>query len=268
MRKKIWANVLVFNEENFLWFAVSSVVNFVDKILLWDTGSTDKTLEVIQELKIRFPDKINFKQVGRVDKNQYTTIRQQMLDETKADWLIILDGDEIWWDESIRKITDVIRGRGQNLDSIVVPFYNCIGDIYHYQEEKAGKYKIDGQVGHLTVKAINRNIKQLHLENPYGQEGYFDDKNTPIQERDKNRRIFLGAPFMHVTHLQRTKHGSNKKLKHELGKPFSEDFKFPEVFYKPFPSFVNSPFIKRGQGFLIKSSIYTLPRAIKRKIYG
>ncbi|MBU0569765.1 glycosyltransferase, partial [Patescibacteria group bacterium] len=100
--KKIWANILVQNEERYVWYAIMSVVNHVDKVLVWDTGSTDRTVEIIKEIKKRNPKKIDFKQVVQKDIVHYTELRQQMLEATKANWIILVDGDEIWWDESMK----------------------------------------------------------------------------------------------------------------------------------------------------------------------
>jgi glycosyltransferase involved in cell wall biosynthesis len=267
MKNSIWVHTIVYNEENFLWFAVMSVANFVDKILIWDTGSTDRTLEVIKKLQEKLGAKIDFKEVGLVDSKKYTNIRQEMLDNTKADWLIILDADEVWWENSIKKVINTINEKGKNLNSIVVPFFNCLGDIYHYQDERAGKYEIDGKRGHLTVKAINRKIPGLHLANPYGSEGFFDKENIAIQKMNINKRLFLDAPFLHLTHLPRTSR-SNPKLKYELGKKFPKNFKYPEVFYTNRPNFIKSPFVKRNTNFLLKSSILEIPRRVKRRLHG
>ena len=51
---------LVKNEERFLWYAINSILPFVDKIMIWDTGSTDKTVEI---LKLITSPKISFKEV-------------------------------------------------------------------------------------------------------------------------------------------------------------------------------------------------------------
>ena len=48
---KIWANTLVRNEERYIWFAAMSVIEHVDKILIWDTGSDDATVMIIKEIK-------------------------------------------------------------------------------------------------------------------------------------------------------------------------------------------------------------------------
>ena len=234
---KIYAHCLVKNEENFIWYAISSIIDFVDKALIWDNGSTDNTVQIIEELKKKWPSKISFKSFsGTVSEG-----RQQMLDETDAGWFIVLDGDEVWWEDSIKKLVDEINENGEKLDSIVVPFKNLVRDIFHYQEESKGKYVIDGIEGFITIRAINGKIPNLHLGNEYPQEGYFRG-NTPIQNLDKSRRKYLNSTYLHLTHLRRSREKSDK-IKNGLGLPFPLDYYYPEVFFRGKPDFIPSPWV-------------------------
>lgn len=246
-KTKIWANTIVHNEENFIWFAVMSVVDWIDKVLVWDTGSTDKTVEIIKEIIKEKGDKIEFKEVGLVDKDEFTKMRQKMLDESKCDWTLILDGDEVWWEDSIKKVVNLINQKGDEIDAIVVPFYNAVGDIYHYQSRASGKYKLLGRKGHLTIRAINKSIPGLHIEGPYGKEGYYNDNGLPIQEGNPERLKFSATPFMHLTHLTRSRQSQRiNKYKFDYGIPFSSSISLPEVFNKPIPKEVPSPLRRRG----------------------
>lgn len=241
----IWANCIIHNEENFIWFAIMSIVDYVDKVLVWDTGSNDKTVEIIKEIIKIKGDKIEFKEVGEVDKNEFTKMRQRQLDDSKCDWILILDGDEIWWEDSIKKVVDLINTKEDRSDSIVMPFYNMVGDIHHYQSHDAGKYMILGKRGHLTIRAIKRSIPGLHLAGPYGMEGYLDETGKPIQESNYRKLYFLDAPFMHMTHLKRSSKDDHKKIKYDKGLKFIKDF--PEVFYLEKPKVVPTFFYTRSK---------------------
>lgn len=266
MRKKtVWVNTIVNNEENFLWFAVMSIVDYVDKVLVWDTGSTDKTVKIIRKIREIRKDKIDFKEVGPVDKLEFPKVRQKMLDESKCEWIVILDGDEIWWKDSIKKLTEVIDEKGDQLDGIVVPMVVPVGDIYHVQEAKAGRYEILGKKGHLSMRAFNKAIPGLHVDQPYGMEGFFDKDNVPIQRR--NNLAFLDAPFLHVSHLPRSSRRRRfNKFKHEIGNLIPKNFKFPEVFYKLYPSYIASPWQKLTGLRLVKAKLLTPLRKIKRRL--
>lgn len=243
----IWANCIVNNEENFVWFAIMSVVDFVDKVLVYDTGSTDKTVEVIRKIREIKGGKVELRQVGEVNGLEFTKMRQKMLEQSRCDWILVLDGDEIWWENSIKMIKDEIEKYGDKLDAIIVPFYNLVGDIYHCQSQDAGKYEIAGRKGHLTIRALNRNIPGLHLAGPYGEEAFVDGQDRPIQQRDLKKLRFIDAPFMHFTHLKRSSKNGHGKFKYDLGLKANRDFQFPEVFYLKKPAIVPSPWQARSR---------------------
>lgn len=261
---KIWANTIVHNEENFIWFALMSVIDYVDKILVWDTGSTDKTVEIIRKIREIKGIKVEFKEVGEVDRDGFTRMRQAMLDKSKCDWILVLDGDEIWWGESIKKLVRKIKERNE-IEGIVVPMVVPVGDIYHFQEESAGQYELLGRKGHLSLRAIKRNIPGLHVDWPYGKEGYFDKDSRLVQDREKI--VFLNAPFLHVTHLRRSNSGrEHDKFKYELGRSAKDGFKFPEVLYEDYPDIVPSPWIRSKGVEKLKARLMTPLRKLKRRL--
>lgn len=273
-KKSIWVHTLVKNEERYLWFAVMSVVDFVDKVLLWDTGSSDKTLEIIDEMRKIKGDKIDFKSVGNVSPEEFTKARQSMLDQTKGDWFMIVDGDEVWWEESIKQVVEIIQKEGDKLETIVSPYYNVIGDIYHYQEEAAGRYQIGDKKGHINVRVMNRKIPGLHFEKPHGQQGLYDKDGILIQERPSKNRKFIDAPYMHFTNMIRSsslemdqrvpKRGL--KFKYEIGCRFPQDFKYPEVFCQQAPKIVPSPWQKMPATFFMKAAVETILKKAKRRL--
>jgi glycosyltransferase involved in cell wall biosynthesis len=273
-KKIIGAHVLVKNEARWLWYSVSSVIDHINKVLLWDTGSTDGTLEIIEGLIRRYPGKVDFKQCGKVTLETFTEARQEMLRVTKADWFVVLDADEIWWDDSIKKVVDVIQKKGKEIESIVVPNILPVGDIFHRQEEAAGRYKIAGRVGHFNLRAVNVKIPGLRVSGSYGRDGWVDGDNKMIQDRDPKKIAFVEAPYLHVTYLPRTLRGKDSdvikremKLKHEIGRDFPYDFYYPEVFFRPRPKIVESPWKVMDTKFKLQSFIETPLRKIKRRIW-
>ena len=270
----IWAHTLVKNEENFVWFSVMSVIEHVDKILVYDTGSTDKTVEIVKEIKKRYPQKVVFREVGNVDINEFTKVRQQMLNETKSDWFLIVDGDEIWWKNSITKLTNLIIKSGKKYESIVVPTHNLVGDIFHYQEERAGLYKLAGKKGHLALRAVKRDIPGLKSDKPHGTWGWTDGVGRMIQDRNQKKIKFINASYLHASFLKRSNDGNEelvpkrkKKLKYEIGVKFPLDFYYPEVFFKPRPDIVPSPWIFMNNKDFLLSVVQTPARKLKRRLF-
>ena len=270
---KISAHTLVRNEERYIWYAATSVIEYVDKMVLWDMNSTDNTFKILKHIKEKYPQKVELRQTGTEDVQQFTKLRQQMLDEEKNDWVIIVDGDEVWWDEKIEELTGLIHKSGNKLDSVVSRYTNIVGDIYHYQDEKASHYSIDNIVGSITIRAMNRNIDGLHYAKPHGTQGIFDGNDVLIQELDPKRRAHIDeVSYLHFTHMQRGGKNTDNlvskrkaKYKHELGIPFPYDYFYPEVFFRSRPSIVSSVWDKRSLEYTAQAAIETFPKKLRRR---
>jgi glycosyltransferase involved in cell wall biosynthesis len=270
---KISAHMMVKNEVRFVWYAAMSVLPYVDELKIWDTGSTDNTWEIATFLKAKYSDKILLEKMTSDDFNE-ESIRQQILDQTPADWFIVLDADEIWWEDSIKKVVDLIQKRGDELESIVVPTILPVGDMFHRQEEKAGRYKLSGKVGHYNLRAVNRKIPGLHSSGKHGVWGWVDGDGKMIQDRDPAKIGYIDAPYLHVTHLQRAGNGKDSdvikrkmKLKYEIGEPFPKDFYYPEVFFRDRPEIIESPWGVMSKSFKFRAFFETPLRKIKRRLW-
>jgi hypothetical protein len=298
-RKIISVHTLVKNEAIFIWYSVMSVYPYVDKIRIWDMGSSDYTRSVIGKIldlpespgKVFYDDALmsDFdEEYARQhmldqtptsseiyeDKSFFPWTREKMLEKTMADWFIVVDADEIWWDGSIKKVVDLIQEKGDELESIVVPTILPVGDMFHRQEERAGRYTLAGHIGHYNLRAVNRRIPGLHSSGKHGVWGWVDGDNKMIQDRDPAKIGYVDAPYLHVTHLTRAGLGKDAdvvkrkmKLKQEIGNPFPRDFYYPEVFFRPRPGIVTIPWKVMNFKFKAFSFLKTPLRKIKRRIW-
>ena len=269
---KIVAHSLVKNEDKWIWYSLMSVIDYVDEIMVWDTGSTDNTKSQILNIKSQINSKkIKFRERIAAVPFEITKTRQEMLEETKADWLIILDGDEIWPENAIKKTINTIKASGNKYEFLISRYKNLIGDIYHYQEEKAGRYKIGNYFGNITIRAINMSsIPGLKFDLPYGKEGLFDINNIPIQDRIPQKSIVIEEPYLHATHLRRSNIQADldtmqrtNKYKYELGLPMEKNFDYPKCFYFTGPS---NPWKRRNLGYMLNAAWQTPLKLIKRRI--
>jgi glycosyltransferase involved in cell wall biosynthesis len=250
-----------------------SVEPYVDEILLWDTGSTDGTVEIIKRLAKASP-KVKTRFLSSITSEDFPKIRQQMLDETTGDWFLVVDGDEIWWSESVQKVVNKVHNKGQNLESIVVPSINMIGDMFHYLSEDSGHYNLAGKRGHLALRAVNRTIPGLHSHKPHGTWGWVDSNNNMIQDRSSSKILFVDAPYIHTTFLERSSSRQEsikvpkraKKLKYEIGIEVSNDYFYPEVFFKPRPDIVPSVWCPMDFQYKLRAHIETPLKKLKRQI--
>jgi len=268
----IWAHTLVKNEERYIWYAIMSIINHVDKILVYDTGSTDMTVSIVRSIIKDYPKKVILKEVGEVTINTFTDVRQEMLSRTKSDWFLVLDGDEVWWDTSIENLVRVIN-ENRNLESVVNRHYSMTGDIYHYQSESTGKYRIDNSSGHINIRAVSMSIPGLHFEKPHGQLGLYDGSGVLIQNRSSERRVHMDEiSYLHFTNMRRSGSGDSLvpkrgfKYKYVLGKEFPPDFFYPEVFFIDRPDIVPSPWERRSLSFEVRAQVESPLRKIKLKL--
>lgn len=184
----ITAHCLVKNEENFVWYAIKSVIDFVDKIIVFDTGSADKTVEIIQGLVKEYPNKIIFEEKGPMDKKRHTALRQEMVDKTTTDWFMVLDGDEVWTERGMEEAVEIINKN--NADCIESFFYECVGDIYHTH------YK----PGYKTIRFVKRG--DAEWKGDYGVDTLVSPKTGKIITEQKD--LVLKNKFWHLTHLRRS----------------------------------------------------------------
>ncbi|MDD2807882.1 MAG: glycosyltransferase [Patescibacteria group bacterium] len=195
----ITAHTLVKNEENFVGYAIRSVIDFVDQVIVFDTGSTDRTVEIIKQLAGEYPEKIVFEEKGECDKQRHTELRQEMLDRTTTDWFMILDGDEVWTKRGTEEVKKIIN-ENNTVECLVAPFYLCVGDIFHYS--RRGLYDIYGKKGHFSPK-IYKKIPGIHWFGDYGKgDSVFNINKTVFG--NINNSIFLKNKFWHTSSLIRS----------------------------------------------------------------
>ena len=78
---------IVKNEEHFLSQCLKSVKNVVDEIIILDTGSTDKTVEIAEQ----FGAKVYHFQWC----NDFAIARNEALKYVRGEWVLVLDADEV-----------------------------------------------------------------------------------------------------------------------------------------------------------------------------
>lgn len=233
------AHCIVKNEENFVWYAIKSVIDFSDKIIVFDTGSTDKTVEIIQGLVREFPDKIIFEEKGECDKKRHTELRQEMVEKTTTSWFLILDGDEVWSKRGAEEMLKIVNA-DNSIECLVVPFYLCVGDIYHYSTR--GRYRVLNKEGHFQPRVFKK-IRGVHWNGDYGEGDYAYDKNDQIFFNNNNS-FFLRNRYWHASALLRSSKdeevglGRHKQVMTYSLKIIGEGFKIkesvPEVFFEKY----------------------------------
>lgn len=255
MSSKLTAHMIVKNEEQWIWYAIQSVLPFVERMIIYDTGSIDATVAIVR----RIVDKrISFQEKGAVSTQEMTYLRNQQIAETTTPWFMLIDGDEVWSRSGMDEIKTTIENSSSQITAFVHPCFVLLGDVYHHQSERAGKYHIAGHRGHFNIRVLRkRNNYKWH--GAYPLEAYCDERQRLVQEK-VNELAFMTTPYWHMTKLFRSRKRVGPKL--EIGQ--KNDMQLPEVFNMSRPEIVASPMVKFSQIQNALAHIMTPLLSIKR----
>lgn len=262
----ITGNMVVKNEDQWVWYAIQSVLPYVDTLLITDTGSSDNTVDIISSIK---SDKIIFSQTITQTRSDIAAIRQNQLDQTKTPWIWIVDGDEVYPNSLAEEIVEATGDSKYQL--VVVRRHDLLGDIYHKQVETVGSYNMYGQKGHLLVRLLKKDtLPSLIVKGDYPLEGYHAN-NMSIENIAPSKVYITKESLYHAMYLNRSSRGetmfspvtfNRSKYKIETGIPVNGNM--PEVFSLAHPS--NVPDAKKARGFKYNfaASILTPIKKLKR----
>ena len=247
MKLPLTIHTIVKNEDRWIWYALKSVIDFAQKILIYDTGSSDRTIDVIKSID---SPKIIFEPHPVSTREDLAKLRQEQLDRTPTPWFMLLDGDEIWPQANLLKLLVAASAASEDTLALFTRTRNCIGDIYHYLPESKGKYQIKGITGHLNIRLI-RKVPNLKITGQYPLEAY--TLNGQSLQSIEDRIEFVDTWYLHTTHLPRsTQPQSETNVIDRLQKrkfwrpslkiPKSE---LPEIFWQSRPAIVSSPITNR-----------------------
>ncbi len=254
--------MIVKNEEQFVWYALASVLPYVPRAIIYDTGSSDKTVLLIKNVISRNPDTIiKFKECKISKATDITQLRQSQLRQTTTPWFLLVDGDEIWTKGQLLKLLSLSQALSKNKAAVVNYTRNCVGDIWHYLPDSFGKYTFLGKTGHFNIRLM-RNLP-FQIKDTYPNETYYLS-GTPINQQDD--KLYLSdAWYLHTTHLDRSStpnktFGRRKKI-YSLGVKFKK-IEIPEVIYIAESDLMPKVTHYRSFKYLIWAAIFDLIRKI------
>ena len=89
---KIIGIMLVKNEDIFIKKSILNIIKFCNKIIILDNLSTDNTYEIIKNIKIKFPNKIEYSKITKIS-SSHKYVESYA---NKKNWIFRVDGDEIY----------------------------------------------------------------------------------------------------------------------------------------------------------------------------
>lgn len=203
MYNGLTVHMVVKNEEQWIWYSIMSIIDYVDRILICDTGSTDKTLEIIKSIN---NPKIELTELKNITAEEFPNIRQNQIEATKTNHFMIHDGDEIWNSKMFLKILNRIKENSDKLATFV-QYFEFVNDIKHYYmgyEQKQFPLHNRKEYGWYTIRFVKK-TEEVYCGNPYGFEGYFIG-NQELQRYGKSEDYIWGTDiyYFHARNLLRS----------------------------------------------------------------
>ncbi|PWV97996.1 glycosyl transferase family 2 [Paenibacillus cellulosilyticus] len=130
----ISAAMIVKNEERCVARAINSLLLAVDEIIVVDTGSTDRTIDIIRELQAKH-DKVKLHHFEWQD--NFAAARNYSLSLVSHEWVFSIDADEVLleehWDRP-RKYTQWLDNQGKKAAMHIVLDNTVAGEITNTYE--------------------------------------------------------------------------------------------------------------------------------------
>lgn len=178
--------ILAKNEEKNIERAIRSSKKFADEIIVLDTGSTDRTVELAEKLGANV--------IHSEWKSNFAYSRNEVINYANCDWIIMLDADEAFSEKSVDKIKPILMTLNDkkvgtvkiinflNKQGILEKFEHYVTRVIPNNKEFMFKRAIHENVttkeGFLANSEIIRGIELLHY-------GY--DSNV-VKEKNKIHR--------------------------------------------------------------------------------
>ncbi len=181
--------MIVKNEEANLARCLESVRGLVSEINIVDTGSSDNTIRLAESLgaKMRREQWVN----------DYSRARNASIEMARAEWILVLDADEVLSPDAIHKIEAAVRRPG--IDGYVLPTRNYMND-----PSVANFVANDG--GYEPARAFkgwveSRKVRLFKRRNGIRFEGEIHEVIGPSIRRSGGRTEFLDAAVHHFGFL-------------------------------------------------------------------
>jgi tetratricopeptide (TPR) repeat protein len=197
--------MIVKNEEKNLEQCLNSVKSIVDEIIIVDTGSTDKTVEMAKSFNAKiFNHKWN---------DDFSEARNISLKHATKDWILVLDADEVIAKEDLKKIKELTEQKDVDGFSIIQRNYTDDQSVLNWQKSDDYKEAKDypGFFPSNLVRLFRNNkgflfenkvheVVENSIRNSDGNIVYTDipihhyghgDKEAKEQKRDKYLKIGL-----------------------------------------------------------------------------
>lgn len=112
--------MIVKNEENNIINCLDRAIEYVDETIIVDTGSTDRTLNLLDE---HYSNKSNIEIIKYKWENDFSKARNEALKYCTGDWILVLDADERVFMNRL-KLETFLKNKSDK--TFIIPIYNIL----------------------------------------------------------------------------------------------------------------------------------------------
>lgn len=169
--------MIVKNEEDVIGNCLESIKDVVDEINIVDTGSTDKTLDIVK----KYTDRVyNFKWI-----DDFAAARNYSFKQATKDYILWLDADDVLLEDDVRKLKDLKK----TLDTEV----DCVTFLYNYAQDSEGNPALIFRRERLVKRESNFQWVGFIHEYIGGNKNYTIDVDITVTHKrvhgDSNRNL-------------------------------------------------------------------------------
>ncbi len=174
--------MIVKNEEEYLKMCLENALPIVDRAVVVDTGSTDRTIDILQE----FGSKVEIKRFEW--NNDFSAARNFSLEGLTSDWILILDADEKIICNSQKLRNELKHSAVDGYDILLEGYVNGGAALVSTVYARLFRNK-----GYRYYRAIHEQInldqdKVKYLEESIGKIIHYGYSETIIKNKEKIKR--------------------------------------------------------------------------------
>jgi glycosyltransferase involved in cell wall biosynthesis len=178
--------MIVKNEEDYLPGCLKSIKDIVDEIIIVDTGSTDKTVEIAKN----FGAKVYFFPWN----NNFSEARNESLKYATKDWILILDGDDELYPKDQENFKDMLT---RQLDENAIYYFETLN---YYGDT-------------IDDNSITINLNPRLFKNNQGTHYAGEVHNQLVHSENKYNAIYKLIQIHHYGYMNKNIHSKNKRTR-------------------------------------------------------
>jgi len=246
LRDELTVHMMVRNEEHWIWFAVLSALPFCQRLMAWDTGSDDRTLDILADID---DPRLSVVSLGPTAADCLVATRNQMLKQTDTPWFAIVDGDEVWTDATWRVVDK--HTSDASCDVVVVSVRCPFPRLGFFHSAVDDDFAIAGVRGPFAARVFRRTAG-MQWQGAWGSDALVRADGHMLTRGEEPFMRVVHEPVWHMTLLSRS--ACDDRTFWRRGKIHIDDARevaltevdrgeIPEIFVRPRPARVADPFL-------------------------